>query len=54
MAARIQESTGRPVELVRGGRGAFIVRVDGDVVIQKTIDGFPDDDACVQAVRGAL
>lgn len=55
MAARIQEATGEPVELVRGGRGAFVVRVGDTVVATKSLDrGFPDDEACVAAVKEAL
>jgi selT/selW/selH-like putative selenoprotein len=39
------------VELVRGGRGDFIVRVDGDVVWNKKLTGrFPDEAALVREV----
>lgn len=36
------------MELVRGGRGDFIVRADGDVVWNKKLTGrFPDEAALV-------
>ena len=55
MAARIQDATGQPVQLVRGGRGVFTVKVGDRVVASKSAErGFPEDDACVQAVRDAL
>lgn len=54
MAAHIEAATGRSVELVRGGRGVFNVRVGDNVVIQKTLDGFPAPEACVRAVQDAL
>ncbi len=54
MAALIEEATGQSVELERGNRGEFTVWVDDRVVAQKTVDGFPTDEACVEAVKQAL
>ncbi len=37
-----------------GSRGEFTVWVDGTVVAKKTLDGFPTEQACLEAVQGAL
>ena len=41
------------VELVKGHSGIFEVAVDGIVVSQKTLSGFPDDHTVLHAVREA-
>jgi selenoprotein W-related protein len=48
----MQEMPGTEVELVRGGRGDFIVQVDGALLWDKKArGGFPDDAAIVQQLR---
>lgn len=54
MAALITEATGEPVVLKSGGRGEFTVAVDDVPVAQKTILGFPAEDAVVANVKAAL
>lgn len=54
MAALIQEELDLPVDLVIGKSGEFTVWVDQVCVEKKTLDGFPDDQACVNAVARAL
>lgn len=51
MAASLREHLGVTATLEAGGRGEFSVWVGDDRVITKTIDGFPDEDAVVRAVR---
>lgn len=50
----LKERLGVEARLIRGDRGVFEVRVDDRVVIKKTLDGFPSEDAIVTAVRSAL
>lgn len=40
--------------MVEGARSEFSVRVDEDVVAEKSRTGFPSDDQVVRAVREAL
>lgn len=48
----MQEIPGTEVELVRGGRGDFIVTADGAVLWDKRVTGgFPDDRRIVEEVR---
>ena len=48
----MQELPGTEVELVRGGRGDFIVQADGSVLWDKKVrGGFPDDRAIVAELR---
>lgn len=54
MAARIREAfPGAEVELVPGGRGDFIVTVDGERVWDKRAmgDEFPDEERLVAQLR---
>lgn len=56
MAAAIRERhTGAQVELKPGGRGDFIVTVDGRKVWDKRAQGdeFPDDEALLDELRVA-
>lgn len=53
MADKLREAHGVQVELVKGARGIFEVAVDGTVVAKKTMNGFPTDQACVEAVGAA-
>ena len=49
----MRELPGTEVELVRGGRGDFIVSADGDVLWNKRMEGgFPDEAAMVEKIRG--
>lgn len=54
MAARIEEELGVHCDIVPGDRGEFTVWVDDAIVARKTLDGFPEDSTCVQAVAKAL
>ena len=54
MADLLRRELGVEVELVRGGRGIFDVRVAGRTVAAKSAGQFPDPDACLRAVREAL
>lgn len=54
MAALITEATGEPVELKSGARGEFTVAVDDVAVAQKSLMGFPAEDAVVTNVKAAL
>ncbi|MCB9675194.1 MAG: hypothetical protein H6737_08755 [Alphaproteobacteria bacterium] len=55
MAAHLKSELGVDVELIKGSRGVFVVRVDGVIVAQKSLDhGFPTPEQCEEAVRGAL
>jgi hypothetical protein len=51
VAASLREHLGVTATLESGGRGEFSVWVGDERVISKTIDGFPDEAAVVQAVR---
>ena len=42
------------MSITPGGRGEFTVWVDKTTVARKTLDGFPDDADCLDAVRAAL
>ena len=54
MAALLERELGHSVTITPGHRGEFTVWVDKLKVATKTIDGFPDDDECLEAVRDAL
>ncbi len=54
MADALREALGVEATLIPGSRGIFEVAVDGQVVAKKTLDGFPEPEACVEAVRAAL
>ena len=41
------------MSLIRGAGGIFEVRVDGAVVSKKTLAGFPENDAIIEAVGAA-
>jgi selenoprotein W-related protein len=47
----LREVLGVEAELLRGSGGIFEVRVDGNVVARKTLDGFPTPEQIVEAVR---
>ena len=49
----LREELAVETELIPGARGVFIVRVDGELVARKTLDGFPTEDQIVAAVRAA-
>ena len=53
MADEIRDTLGIETQLVAGARGEFSVRIDGQVVIQKSGDDFPTPEQCVNAVRRA-
>jgi predicted Rdx family selenoprotein len=54
VAELMQRELGEEVALEVGDRGEFTVWVDGRVVARKTLDGFPADEDCLAAARGAL
>lgn len=54
MAALLTEELDLPVELVVGRSGEFTVWVDAVCVAKKSLDGFPSDQECVDAVARAL
>lgn len=54
MAAAIDEALGLEVDLEVGNRGEFTLWVDDEIVARKTLDGFPDEQACIDAVRATL
>lgn len=54
MAALLERELGQPVTITPGRRGEFTVWVDQREVATKTIDGFPDDAECLEAVQDAL
>jgi predicted Rdx family selenoprotein len=41
-------------KLVPGGRGVYAVSVNGEVVVKKTLMGFPTEQQVTEAVRAAL
>ena len=48
LLAKIKDALGVDSELIKGERGVFDVRVDGDLVFSKyEAQGFPDEDALV-------
>ena len=48
----MREMPGTEVELVRGGRGDFIVKADETVLWDKRVTGgFPDDGRIVETLR---
>ncbi|HMV69364.1 MAG TPA: hypothetical protein PKA64_21155 [Myxococcota bacterium] len=53
MAELLRERLGVEARLVPGARGEFTVRVGDEIVARKTLDGFPDPEACVAAVQHA-
>ena len=54
MADAITDALDIDVALLVGARGEFTVRVGEMIVAEKTLDGFPEVDACVTAVRAAI
>lgn len=54
MAAHIERNLGHKVEIIPGHRGEFTVWVDSRQVASKTIDGFPTEDECLEAVVDVL
>lgn len=50
----LKERLGIETRLIKGDRGVFEVRVGDRVVAKKTLDGFPNEEAIVSAVRQAL
>ena len=55
MAARIQKAIpGSTVDLIKGGKGAFIVTADGKELWNKRQmgDEFPDEEKLVSEMRG--
>jgi selenoprotein W-related protein len=52
-AAAIKQELGLDAILIKGGRGIFEVKVDGNTVARKTLDGFPTPDEIVASVREA-
>ncbi len=50
MAEILKEELEIETTLVRGNRGEFSVRVDGQIVIEKKGDEFPMPERCVDAV----
>jgi hypothetical protein len=49
----LEKELGVKAEIQVGAPGSFIVRVDGDVVVEKESD-FPSDEAILSAVRTRL
>ncbi len=48
----MQELPGTDIQLVRGGRGDFIVEADGEILWDKRSRGsFPDDAGIVEQLR---
>lgn len=54
MAELIQHELGEEVRIEKGDRGEFTVWLDGAMVARKTLDGFPSDEQCLQALQDAL
>lgn len=54
MADHLKQQLGVETQLIPGGRGVFIVSVEGRVVARKTLDGFPTPEECEAAVRAAM
>jgi len=54
VAAAITQATEIDVTLEPGDRGEFTVWVGDDVVARKTLDGFPEPDQVVTAIRAAI
>lgn len=54
MAALLEERLGVKAQLVVGRTGEFTVWVGEQVVARKTLDGFPSEETCLQAVASAL
>jgi selenoprotein W-related protein len=53
-AAVLKERLGVDATLIKGAGGVFQVAVDGEVVARKTLDGFPTEDAIIDAVRARM
>jgi selenoprotein W-related protein len=53
VADALRAQLGVDVQLIRGARGVFDVKVDGALVASKQSGGFPGDDEVVAAVRAA-
>ncbi len=54
MAAAITEANGVDVDLIGGSKGVFEIAVRGEVILQKTVAGFPTPEDCASAVKDAL
>ncbi len=54
MADEIKAALNIDVALVSGAKGEFTVRVDGQVVAQKSQDDFPTPEHCLEQVQAAL
>jgi hypothetical protein len=54
VAAAITKTTGHDVDLIKGARGIFEVRVGAEIVATKTAGRFPEVADCVSAVQEAL
>ena len=54
MAALIKEQFNQDTDVEPGGRGEFTVWVDGKMVAEKTLTGFPGEPAIIESVRAAL
>jgi selenoprotein W-related protein len=52
--AALQEELGVAADMKVGPTGSFIVDVDGKVVAEKRVDGFPSEEEIVSAVGRAL
>ena len=50
MAAILKDELDIDATLIKGARGEFSVRVDGEIVIEKRGDDFPMPQRCVDAV----
>jgi hypothetical protein len=51
VAEALRGALGVEVQLIRGARGIFDIKVDGDLVASKQYGRFPDDDEIVAAVQ---
>lgn len=54
MADEIQKKLGVPSRLEVGRSGEFTVWFNGKLAAQKTIDGFPTPDECVEGVADLM
>ena len=55
MAAKIEETLGLEVELVRGSKGIFDVHAGGECIFSKHQTGrFPDEEEILEALRARM
>jgi hypothetical protein len=54
VAALLEDRLGVKAQLVVGRSGEFTVWVGEALVARKTLDGFPTEQQCLEAVRAAL